>query len=799
MIQNAKCGGSVETVKENAYVSVPTVLPHHHHQPTVTSTSGINTSHLAAMAAGSHTYAPVDHSAAFMMSNAAATIAAVAASAVQQMTQAKVPPGTAVATAAGGTSSAMPPALYHAALQGNRNTLLPVGSSSSQHATVPPHAALLTALANAGAGQPSSIQSITSPPSVPGHVGASVSSLLRPNAPVLSQSTSTLASPALLSDMQSWTLERLDQHIVLLHQMNQPVPHSVSILRSEAERKIKKKNDKRVANRKSASNSRARKKALVEEMTKTNARLKKQAMILALLPDLVITTTIEGEITFCSAQADRILQYQSDDLLGKKLYDLLVPSSRNALKSLIEELVHPGKAKMARASVVARVHRGTKLTIMNQRNDSNKNTEDINGNSNASARDSSRSGGNSTDDTSGAVAIVSEQSFPLSVVEVESKQQSHQLNQGMGAESSENLDSSTSNGGGSSEDDGAATSEGKRKESNKTPARNDDYSPLSSETKNLRANNNLDRNVRWHNQRMLEGNNKSETDYGPKDDVTGASVTANNASARLSSLEHCPNTFRTKENDEPLPYESIGDQSSLDDSLLAGVEEKKKNEDASDDSGYRESNASREESSSCWSDTSQSNDHRKKPLAPTCRMWLIRDDLTTVWCEVTSSIRNKSSDEDTGEEKPTNLKSTESSDVSGTNIDQELLLCLRPIRNGAKKVDESLRFVPLNEHQLPTTSPRESTEAWVSGNSSSANTNKETEGHSVRTVARTNSNNNLSASSKQELNKKRPPKKRPLVTNVHSHSDVQTPKRPKHDSSETDVVESLMLMNKSSQ
>ena len=232
--------------------------------------------------------------------------------------------------------------------------------------------------------------------------------------------------------------------------MNQQVPHSVSILRSEAERKIKKKNDKRVANRKSASNSRARKKALVEEMTKTNARLKKQAMILALLPDLVITTTTEGEITFCSAQADRILQYQPDDLLGKKLYDLLVPSSRNALKSLIKELVHPGKAKMARASIVAEAHRGIKLTTTNQRNpsDANKNTEEnINGNSNASARDSSRSGGNSTDDTSGAVAIVSEQSFPLSVVEVESKQQPQQLNQGAGAESSDNLDSSTSNGG----------------------------------------------------------------------------------------------------------------------------------------------------------------------------------------------------------------------------------------------------------------------------------------------------------------------------------------------------------------
>jgi len=227
--------------------------------------------------------------------------------------------------------------------------------------------------------------------------------------------------------------------------MNQSVPHSVAILRSEAERKIKKKNDKRVANRKSASNSRARKKALVEEMTKTNARLKKQAMILSLLPDLVMTTTTEGEITFCSAQAERILRYKTDDLVGAKLYDLLVPSSRHALKSLIDELLHPGKAKAVRTSVAAQARRGTKRTIANRSNSGDGN--DASKNSNASARDSSRTGGNSTDDTSG-VAIVSEQSFPLSVVEVESKQLSPQQNQRTGAGSNENLDSSTGNSGG---------------------------------------------------------------------------------------------------------------------------------------------------------------------------------------------------------------------------------------------------------------------------------------------------------------------------------------------------------------
>ena len=156
----------------------------------------------------------------------------------------------------------------------------------------------------------------------------------------------------------------------------------------------------------------------------------------------------------------------------------------------------------------------------------------------------------------------------------------------------------------SGEDDtGGANSEGKPSDSKKR-RRGDDSSSLSSDAKNLLANDNLDRNVRWHNQRMMKGSLNDDTDNGPKDDVTGASVTANNASARLSSLKHVP---ENKKDVKSAGYENGGDQSSSDDSLLAGVEEKKKGENASDDSGYRESNDSREETSSSGSDTSQSN------------------------------------------------------------------------------------------------------------------------------------------------------------------------------------------------
>jgi PAS domain S-box-containing protein len=224
------------------------------------------------------------------------------------------------------------------------------------------------------------------------------------------------------------------------------------MLLAEAKKKEKKKNAKRVANRKSASTSRARKKALVEEMTKTNARLKRQALILSLLPDLVITTTPEGEITFCSAQVERILQYKPNDLVGAKLYELVVPSSRDALKCLIEELTHPGKAKAARASAAAKAkaRRGSKRRMPDQRASgdetgaSKATEENANGDGTGSARTSSGSGQPSTQATAGA-AVVSEQSFPLSVVEVESKQR---VQNPKPSATNENLETSTNNSGG---------------------------------------------------------------------------------------------------------------------------------------------------------------------------------------------------------------------------------------------------------------------------------------------------------------------------------------------------------------
>ena len=421
--------------------------------------------------------------------------------------------------------------------------------------------------------------------------------------------------------------------MALLQRLQQPVPQTVALLLAEAQRKEKKKTAKRAANRKSASTSRARKKALVEEITKANARLKRQAMILALLPDLVIATTMEGEISFCSAQVERILGHSPDDLVGIQFERILTSSSREVLQKLFSRIVHPSKSLSARAPQGSR--RGTKRRHDQKEGgdkSSRKDGDDSKVTDDAPGRESSSGDGNSgKSGSTSAAAMISEQSFPLAVVEVDSKQGPNTTcTKNSRLAVNENSDNSTSNNSGSNnsgsgskqpvsslsnatgmsptdspdEDEGAvqADSKGsKRAKKGKRAGKSDDSS-LSSEAK--KASDNLDRNVRRHNQRMLDGSQKSQSDHGPKDDVIGESVTANNASARLSSLKHIPSPT-PKKNDE-------NDQSSSDDSLLAGVEEKKKVENQSDDSGYRESNDSREEESSSGSDSSNAKKSKSR-------------------------------------------------------------------------------------------------------------------------------------------------------------------------------------------
>ncbi|KAL7576647.1 hypothetical protein ACA910_005581 [Epithemia clementina (nom. ined.)] len=514
-----------------------------------------------------------------------------------------------------------------------------------------------------------------------------------------------------MPNMQSWSLDQLQQHIQVLEQIKQPVPQTVSLLLADAKRKEDKRNAKRIANRRSASTSRARKKAYVQEMTELNARLKRQALILSLLPDMVIVIGVDGNITFCSAQVERVLRYNMKEIEGMNLADLLIPASRDKLNRLIKQLLGM-KGDQRKAG--ANSQEDMKGPLVGN----NANEASDQGDSNATGEAISSGAENSA--TDGGAAAVSEATFPLSVVQVEAKRQkSTQKQEHASTDNSDNSTypsknlssftvSNSSQRSASAVFLDAAKEVATAKETSagsKNPSSDiSNSSSLSTNAQNvLKANTNLERNVRIHNKKI-----KAELESGYRDDVTGADVTANNATARLSSLQH---------------------------RLEASSSE--------DDSGYRESNDSREETSSSVSESSGSNG-RRKPIAPTCNICLIRKDLTTIWCEVTSSIRTKEPEEDacggdsvSGMETNKKSKFPESSassvvarssepdqqqpreDKGDQEVQKELLLCLRPVRDGDQKMQKKITFDERTK-KLDSKKRLASEAGWTTGQTTSS-------------------------------------------------------------------------------
>jgi len=428
------------------------------------------------------------------------------------------------------------------------SSLLPhIHASNSAHSSISSQIASLISQTSNPA-----VPAVTPTPAVvarPPNTSAHVPATAHPTHLLHQTSASQVTGSVALPNIQKWPLVQLQQQVNLLEQLGQPVPQTVSLLHADARRKEDKRNAKRIANRKSASTSRARKKAYVQEMTELNARLKRQALILSLLPDMVIVIGVEGEITFCSAQVGRVLRYDTEELIGGNLSKVLVPASRNKLNRLVKQLLGNVKTEESRRKSEERQERKEAARLP---------------------------------------AAVSEPSFPPSVVKVQAKIATCPNNNG--ASDDQNSGTSTSIPGkqissltatnsnfaaqsANAEylEPGTAVKEGSGPED--TTGRNpssdlSNSSSLSTNAKNVQqANQNLVRNVRWHNKKM-----KAEKSSF-RDDVTGADVTANNASARLSSLQHRLESYSSDE----------------------------------DDSGYRESNDSREESSSSVSDSSGSN------------------------------------------------------------------------------------------------------------------------------------------------------------------------------------------------
>ena len=446
-------------------------------------------------------------------------------------------------------------------------------------------------------------------------------------------------------------------------------------------RKEEKREAKRLANRKSASTSRARKKALIEEMTKDNARLRRQALILSFLPDPVVAISTDGVITFCSMQVERVLKHEVSGLIGANIEDIIVPSSRESIRRLIRDLIIAEQRALS-SSVEEEENDGTGHRGENDQSEEGGSgardsisaaamLHEISGNSSEqncppllevkvkegsadvaagedvsdssgdppskNGADQSEEGGSGARDSISAAAMLheisgnsSEQNCPP-LLEVKVKEGSADVAAGEDVSDSSG-DPPSKNGAKSSEmsslthknsslgpesgedqqqppakkvktcDDAAISDEMK-------PSTESDDSTSSAK----KASANLSKNVEMCKLNKEKAEGDEQVRFAHKDDVMGASVTANNADAKLSSLMHHPKEKGDKSSTEKnLKEEKLlklilgkQDSSSADSSSLSKT--KKRSGNSSEDSGYRESNESPEESNEYPEDSSSSS------------------------------------------------------------------------------------------------------------------------------------------------------------------------------------------------
>jgi PAS domain S-box-containing protein len=94
-----------------------------------------------------------------------------------------------------------------------------------------------------------------------------------------------------------------------------------------------KKQQKRVANRRSAQLSRKRKKAFIEELREENDELRRKEQILRSIPDLIVVFDSSGKLWFVSQSVERFLGMTAEELEGTSFWDRLCEDSVRLLKA----------------------------------------------------------------------------------------------------------------------------------------------------------------------------------------------------------------------------------------------------------------------------------------------------------------------------------------------------------------------------------------------------------------------------------------------------------------------------------
>jgi hypothetical protein len=485
---------------------------------------------------------------------------------------------------------------------------------------------------------------------------------------------------------------------------------------------------------------------------------------------------------------ERVFKHKVDELVGANIEDLMIPKSRGVIKKLFRDML-------------AAEQEAFKLS---------ENCDDAK---------KSAGGGISRDSDGhpfGNSEHASESAFPLLEVKVNSTQvdtgedvsdsDENRRHSPNGKKSSQAASTEISSlthkdsSFNSNEGDDATPPEKKAKVDTNHKKTNSSESDESSDQRN--ANANLSKNVEAC---QLNKHKNVEVRFSHKDDVMGAYVTANNADAKLSSLMHEP-LLKTKHVRGPQTAAKLQEEqsaSTLDSTLSKTSSDKAqaKKSNSSEDSGYREGGESPEDSnssSSCGSiEIASITRKRARPMAPSRNVCLIRSDLSTIWCEMTVSVRTtipRHDDADVGS------VSKEGSVQEPEETEKEILLCFRPIQEG-DKVSSDLRFkrVKQSDGSGSGSNPNVPGVSESSGGGSGSNGDGANVAYTSNDAGPSSTETQTDVDGPMQLKKNRNPKKRALERQESFEESVEESlelgnKRSRH--SEASAIESMMELAK---
>ena len=300
--------------------------------------------------------------------------------------------------------------------------------------------------------------------------------------------------------------------------------------------------------------------------------------LILITPSLTIVSSHHVFFTHVLHQVERVLRHQIQHLIGADFEAILTPSSRGKLRQLIGKLVAADQAANINPEAECDMGNGGSTAVIPSAkscNGENGSGDDLSG----CAREIS---------SGGEVVPMSEQSFPLKMVKVESPSSSAEDNSSLTVEASVAAQVKS---------DTSSRSSNPRAQAQAQMSSDDSFCSWNDAKNLLKANEALGRNVRWHIENLARKAKDQKKKASHQDDVTGASVIANNAGARLSSLLH--RTESPTDDKEPTRKRKAA-------RMYDGQEDQCGDENASDDSGYRESSESLREDTFSTSDDSSS-------------------------------------------------------------------------------------------------------------------------------------------------------------------------------------------------